>query len=545
MSPRHDSSSPTTSTSTDDEKRAGSDELDSKRDGTSSFDEEKKDGLIRDDERRDRDLSDSEDLPSSPPLPALAAAASCPHHHHHHHHHGSRPGSVRSHRTGVSAVGPDTPAQPPPPQTPHFGDVPDGGLAAWLQVVGAWVILAETWGLVNSFGVYQSFYESPSSIFVASGGSPVSSSSISWIGSLQASMLMLVGLVSGPLFDAGWCNALLASGLALIVLGMFMTSLCTSLWQVLLAQGVTVGVGCGLVFLPSAAIMSQYFRRRRALAIGVASAGSPVAGIAFPIIFARLQPTLGFAWATRIIAFILLGLSAVPLAVMRTRVPPSGKRRGLVDQSGFRDASFLIFCAAMFFGFLTLYVAFFYLQLYAESGVGGTNSNGGSNNGVITYLVTILNAGSVIGRLAPNYLADRLGSLNMMCVCMGASAVLVFGWLGIAATDLGGLAAFGALYGLFSGGVVSLTPSVITSLTPDLGRIGARMGMLFFVTGISILIGTPIGGAILGGGGGGDGLQNQQWKATVGYAAASLTLATLGCILSRLLLYRKNSERVA
>lgn len=49
-----------------------------------------------------------------------------------------------------SAVVTPSPAAPPG-QSP----VPNGGLEAWLQVVGSWVILWETWGLVNTFGVFQ------------------------------------------------------------------------------------------------------------------------------------------------------------------------------------------------------------------------------------------------------------------------------------------------------------------------------------------------------------------------------------------------------
>lgn len=39
------------------------------------------------------------------------------------------------------------------------GPIPDGGLQAWLQVLGSWVVLAATWGLVSSFGVYQTYNE--------------------------------------------------------------------------------------------------------------------------------------------------------------------------------------------------------------------------------------------------------------------------------------------------------------------------------------------------------------------------------------------------
>lgn len=406
--------------------------------------------------------------------------------------------------------------EPEPTRAPAAGEIPDGGTQAWLQVLGSWVVLVATWGLVNTFGVYQTYYETE----LKGAGS---ASNISWIGSLQAALLLFIGVISGPLYDAGYFRHLIVVGLFLIIFGQFMTSLCTVYWQVLLAQGICIGLGMGLTFLPSTAILSQYFSRRRSLVIGIASSGSPLAGIVFPIIFSRLEPVVGFGWATRVIAFVLLALSAVPVAFMRTRVLPSGKR-SLVDRTAFKDLPFMIFAAANLFAFLGLYVPFFYSQLWAVL-------HRIADPAWAPYLVTLLNAGSVFGRIVPNAVADRLGSLNILTVCTAVSAILAFGWLGI--HSLSGIIAFVVLYGAFSGAVVSLTPSVMVALSPDMGRVGARMGTSFLLAGVSILVGTPIGGAILGD------FEEKRWLGTIGYCAASLTLAMIGYTMARIALYRK------
>ena len=59
-----------------------------------------------------------------------------------------------------------------------------------------------------------------------------------------------------------------------MVFGMMITSLCSLYWHALLAQGVVVGSGCGFLFVPSVAILPPYFSKNRALALGVAAAGS-------------------------------------------------------------------------------------------------------------------------------------------------------------------------------------------------------------------------------------------------------------------------------
>ncbi|GAB1310580.1 Aspyridones efflux protein apdF [Madurella fahalii] len=414
---------------------------------------------------------------------------------------------------GAGAVPPATSE----PEDPTPDQVPDGGITAWLQVVGSAAILVNTWGVINTFGVFQAYYETD--LLRAH-----SSSAISWIGSAQGALLFLVGVLAGPLYDAGYFRAMLLSGLFLIVLGQFMTSLCIAYWQVLLAQGITMGIGMGLTFLPSTAILAQYFSKRRALAIGIASAGSPVSGTIFPIIFSRLQPSVGFGWATRIIAFILLGTSAIPIAFMRTRVPPTGKARAIIDRSALHDAPFLCFVVGGLFAFLALYVPFFYITLFATSHRVVAES-------FAPYLVTLLNVGSIFGRLIPNALADRWGCLNVIMVCTFCSAALVFAWPGI--RDLGGSVVYALLYGAFSGGVVSIIPSVIVGLSPDMGRVGTRMGMSFVVSGVAILTGTPIAGAILGN------ETDAEWLGTMLYSAFGLLLATLLYATSRFLLYRE------
>ena len=91
---------------------------------------------------------------------------------------------------------------------------------------------------------------------------------------MQPFLLLFVGVLSGPLYDAGYFKALIVGGNLLVVFGLMMTSLCKEYWQAILAQGVTFGTGYGLLFIPGVSILPQYFVKRRVLASGIASAGS-------------------------------------------------------------------------------------------------------------------------------------------------------------------------------------------------------------------------------------------------------------------------------
>lgn len=53
--------------------------------------------------------------------------------------------------------------------------------------------------------------------------------------------------------------------------------------QVFLSQGVGMGLGMGLIFVPVVSIPSHYFKRRRALVAGIVLAGNATGAIIFPI----------------------------------------------------------------------------------------------------------------------------------------------------------------------------------------------------------------------------------------------------------------------
>ena len=87
---------------------------------------------------------------------------------------------------------------------------------------------------------------------------------------------MFVGLLSGPLYDHGYLRMLVLTGSFLVTLGMLMTSLSTEYWQLVLAQGLVIGIGSGCLFVPSVAFLPSYFTAKRALAMGIAASGSNV-----------------------------------------------------------------------------------------------------------------------------------------------------------------------------------------------------------------------------------------------------------------------------
>ena len=207
------------------------------------------------------------------------------------------------------------------------GPPPDGGFKAWTQALMGHLVVFNTWGYINSFGVFQTYYvdalnETPSAI--------------SWVGSVQIFLLFAIGSFSGRATDAGYFRATFITGSILQLVGIFMTSLSTQYWQLFLSQGICTGVGNGLLFTPALACISTYFSKKRALALAIAACGNATGGMVFPAIVETLLPKIGFSWTMRVLGFLMLGVTSVTLALMNTRLPPrkAGPLLELVGEDG-------------------------------------------------------------------------------------------------------------------------------------------------------------------------------------------------------------------
>ena len=299
----------------------------------------------------------------------------------------------------------------------------------------------------------------------------------------------MVGVISGPLFDAGYFHVLLPAGAFLMAFGLMMTSLATQYWQFILAQGLCVGLGAGCLFVPSVAILPQYFEKRRALANGIAASGSSIGGVLYPIIFRRLQQEIGFPWATRVLGFVCLATNLFSVLTMTLRFQPTEKR-SLLHLSAFKEVQYDLLVGAVFLGFLGFYLFPVFVEPYSLD-------EGFIDKDLAFYLLPILNAASTFGRVVPNYFADLIGPLNVIIPEVGITALLAYCWIAVHNTK--GIIALSALYGFFSGVLVSISPVAMMTITKDLRLFGTRLGMCLTIVSVGMLVGTPIGGAIVDG----------------------------------------------
>lgn len=141
-----------------------------------------------------------------------------------------------------------------------------------------------TWGLITSFGIFQSTYQEMLQ---------AAPSTVSWIGTVQIFTLLLVGTLSGRASDAGLVHEAVLIGTVLIVFGLFMTSLATQYYQLLLAQGICIGLGMGIMYMPGLSVPSSYFKAKKPLAVAIIASGAGSGGLVYPAMVQQLLPRVG------------------------------------------------------------------------------------------------------------------------------------------------------------------------------------------------------------------------------------------------------------
>ncbi|KAF5329586.1 hypothetical protein D9619_009428 [Psilocybe cf. subviscida] len=304
----------------------------------------------------------------------------------------------------------------------EMGGDPCAELHAWMTVSGAWLVLFASLGNIYSFGVYQDFY---TRIFLAS----FSPSSIGWMGSIQMMLPFAVALMSGRCLDAGYFHHVVLLGSIIFSISLFMLSLAHEghYYQVLLSQGLGIGIGAGLIFAPASSIVTLHFRNKphRHLAYGIALSGTSFGAAVFPIVLNHMIPRIGFANATRNVAYITMAciapanlLMRVPHGMIPLSVGPASNIRTF-----FRDPAYCILITASILATLAVYFPAIYLQLYSiEQDI---------NTRLAFFSVAIVNGSGIIGRILANHLADIYGLWNMHVLCTFLAGIAIWTVLAI------------------------------------------------------------------------------------------------------------------
>ncbi|KAK7055754.1 MFS general substrate transporter [Favolaschia claudopus] len=377
---------------------------------------------------------------------------------------------------------------------------PDGGLRAWLIVFGSFFSVFSSFGYVNSWGVFQAYYEvqllkgnNSSAMYLIRGNlTPIPDS-------MAHEICLTFGLAifMGRLFDNGWFALPAAcASLSLITLTI-LTDECTEYWHFLLCQGFGVGISTGIIFGPTLPVVSHWFKRRRSTALGIVAAGGSVGGLLIPIMVQNLIPRIGFRWTMRVLALLFLFTTGIMNLSMKRRLPPVQTGGGIFNWKAFKFPPFALYTFSVFVCFFGLYTLLTYIDISATSA--------GLDPSFDVYLLAFANAASG-------------GCISVMIPGTLLAAVVTYIWPFV--TTLPALIAVAVIYGFASGVFVGLqaVPLMHMGDMPDVGR---RTGTLFSVLSLSALAGPPISGAIASRTGGYE---------AVGFYAGSTMMVALGIL---------------
>ncbi|KAI0474216.1 MFS general substrate transporter [Xylaria cf. heliscus] len=356
---------------------------------------------------------------------------------------------------------------------------PDGGLVAWLQVVAALLTSTISWGTPTAFGVFQLYYVQTLKL---------PQWQVSWIGSVQFLLTYGMCIISGRLSDAGYIRLTFAVGAFLVVFGTFVTSLGYEYWHFFLAQGLTVGLGLGIMFMPPLQVLSSYFEKKRTLAMTGAATGTGIGSLILPAIIQYSIPRVGFPWAVRIFGFVALFCTVTAFLCIKPRLKP--RRSGpLVEWSAFKERPYLLYSIGVFLLYLALFFGSFYINTFARDIIGFSTTDS-------VQLLLIQNGVSIPARPIVGYIANyHTGPMNTYIVTVILFAIITLSW--IAVHNPTGLYVYAVFLGLTNGVCQGMFLGSLASLTDDNRKMGTRIGMVHTIVAFATLAGPPIAGAII------------------------------------------------
>ncbi|KAF9042117.1 MFS general substrate transporter [Panaeolus papilionaceus] len=369
-------------------------------------------------------------------------------------------------------------------------EFPEGGVQGWCTVVGAMIFQFCSFGTLflfsytNAYAVYQDYY---ARIYIHD----ASPSAIAWIGSTNGFVVVASGVLVGMLYDRGYFYHLLYGGSFLISFCLFMLSITQSdhFYQVFLVQGIGLGIGAGLTYVPSVAVVSHYFQKKRPLAMMLVVAGSSIGAIVHPIMLNNLLARFSFRQAVGISAGMITLLLVLACSLTRPRLPSPKVKAALFPsiRRFYNEPAYALLSIGGFLFMLGFYFPLFYFQLDVIKH--------GLDPHFAVYAIVILNGSGFIGRIIPGLFANSLGVLNMVVASAVGCTIFIFMMMTLKTTASAIILAM--MYGFFSGAFITLQVPLIALMTTDLSEIGLRIGVCYAVSSFGTLTGPPIHGALL------------------------------------------------
>jgi MFS family permease len=412
-------------------------------------------------------------------------------------------------------VAPDNPKESSQDEDTVSEVFPEGGLQAWLCVLGSFLLLLPSFGLMVSVGTLQDYWHEHQL-------KAYTPRDIGWIPSVYVYLALGLSIWVGPLFDRYGPRVLTIVGSILHITAIFALAECKKYWQFMLCLGILGGISGALITTAGLVAVSHWFDKRRGRATGVAMIGNTVGGTIIPLILRATFPRYGWAWSIRILGFIMLALLLLGNVFVKGRLKPTplsparAKKSSMMSFHLFADARFTFLAISVFGIEIVLFGCLGILPTFA--------STQGYPPAAGFYLISVMNGVSCLGRFLPGFLSDYAGRFNTLLLMIFLTLVVMLVlWLPFGATNLTALYIFTAFFGFGTGSWMALVPVCIGQLCRA-EEFGRYWGTCYFVASLATLVCVPIGGELV---------VSVGPQAMVGFFCAVLFLSMLSFALSR------------
>jgi len=345
----------------------------------------------------------------------------------------------------------------------------------WVVVAAAFTLMFVGFGAAYSFAAFFTAFEAE---FGASRGD------VALVFSVAAFLWFLSGAPAGVLADRYGVRRVALAGVACLAAALWIASVAGSLGVLYATYSIGLGLGVGLVYVPSIGAVQPWFAANRAFASGLAVAGIGAGNFAGPLLAAWWIGLFGWRGAYAALALFVLVLGgAAALAIRETEHRSSGSPEGIALGAAMRTTPFWLLFISLVLSCIGLFVPMVHLGPYAAD-AGYTEAQG-------VALVSLIGLGSLVGRFAVGGPADRLGRMpSLAAMYAGLGAMFILWWV---AGAYWVLVLFAIVFGICYGAYVALLPTIVMDLYGP-RSVSGIIGCLYTGCGVGTLLGPWLAG---------------------------------------------------
>jgi MFS family permease len=305
----------------------------------------------------------------------------------------------------------------------------------------------------------------------------------------------LGGILMGRLADRFGVLVPVGIGAVGLGAGFIAAGLAPNLWLFCAAQGLLIGLlGTSATFAPLVADTSQWFDRRRGIALAICMSGNYMAGAVWPPVMQHFIDTVG--WRQTYIGMgIFCVVTMLPLALVLRRRPPvqapvrvvaGGAGPAASRPMGMNPGTVLaLLCVAG----VSCCVAMSMPQVHIVAYCGDLGFGAARGAEMLALMLGL----GVVSRLVSGWISDRIGGLRTLLLgsILQGIALLMF----LPFDGLVSLYVVSGMFGLFQGGIVPAYALIVREhFSP--AEAGARVGTVLMATLFGMALGGWMSGAV-------------------------------------------------